>query len=384
MAIITKKELQDLESIRNVHCISIYMPTHQKGEEVLQQEDAKLLKNHLKEVKNKLEREPLGKREIAELIAPIQELIHDGEFWRHQSNGLALFLTNGIVKMYSLPISFESFNHVANSLYLVPLLPLFTGDESFFLLWLQLEKVKLYKNTRYSSAEVYIENITPSRMEERVGYDFEQKSLQFRSQQEGHGAAAFHGHEEADRDRKNEIERYFSALDKGLMTLIQNENKPLIIACQDYLFPIYQKVNTFKYLLADHISLDPTEMDVSKLRELAWDKLSPVFDKERLEKIDNFKKLDGTARTSSNIEQILPAAIQGKIDTLFIQKNEDIWGIYEPKKNSVRVDKELLPSNVSLLNKAAMKTFVNGGKVYLMEKEDMPNAFSKINALYRY
>ncbi|HCO84732.1 MAG TPA: hypothetical protein DIT95_14535, partial [Arenibacter sp.] len=106
MAIITKKELQDLESIRNVHCISIYMPTHQKGEEVLQQEDAKLLKNHLKEVKNKLEREPLGKREIAELIAPIQELIHDGEFWRHQSNGLALFLTNGIVKMYSLPISF--------------------------------------------------------------------------------------------------------------------------------------------------------------------------------------------------------------------------------------------------------------------------------------
>ncbi|CAN0429660.1 unnamed protein product, partial [Scytosiphon promiscuus] len=101
-------------------------------------------------------------------------------------------------------------------------------------------------------------------------------------------------------------------------------------------------------------------------------------------KIDNFKKLDGTERTSSNIEQILPAAIQGKIDTLFIQKNEDIWGIYEPKKNSVRVDKELLPSNVSLLNKAAMKTFMNGGKVYLMEKEDMPNAFSIINALYRY
>ncbi|MBC8767336.1 hypothetical protein H4O18_04965 [Arenibacter sp. BSSL-BM3] len=384
MATITKQELQDLESIRNVHCISIYMPTHQKGEEVLQQEDAKLLKNHLKEVKLKLEQEPLGKREISELIAPIQELIHDGEFWRHQSNGLALFLTNGIVKKYTLPISFKPFNHVANSLYLTPLLPMFTGDDSFFLLWLQLEKVKLYKKTRYYSSEIQIEDKIPSRMEERVGYDYEQKSLQFRSQQEGHGAAAFHGHGEADRDRKNEIERYFSALDRGLMTLIQNESKPLIIACQDYLFPIYQKVNTYKYLLADHISFDPTETDESKLRELAWKKLSPVFDKERLEKIEIFKKFDGTSRTSSDIEQIIPAAILGKIDSLFIQKNEDIWGIYEPEKDLVRVDKELLPSNVSLLNRAAMKTFLNGGKVYLLEKEDMPNPFSKINALYRY
>lgn len=384
MTFITKKEIQDLESIRNVHCISIYMPTHQKGEEVLQQEDAKMLKNHLKEVKNKLEREPLGKREIAELIAPIQELIHDGEFWRHQSNGLALFITNGIVKKYTLPISFEPFNHVANSLYLTPLLPMFTGDDSFFLLWLQLEKVKLYKKTRYNSAEIHIEDKIPSRMEERVGYDYEQKGLQFRSQQEGHGAAAFHGHGEADRDRKNEIERYFSALDRGLMTLIKNENKPLIIACQDFLFPIYQKVNTYKYLLADHITLDPNEAHESKLRELAWKKLSPVFDKERLDKIDNFKKFDGTPRTSSDIEHIVPSAMQGIIDTLFIQKNEDIWGIYEPKQGTVRVDNEMLPSNVSLLNKVAMKTFLDGGKVYLLEKEDMPNPFSKINALYRY
>ena len=36
------------------------------------------------------------------------------------------------------------------------------------------------------------------------------------------------------------------------------------------------------------------------------------------------------------------------------------------------------------MNLAAIKTFLNGGKVYLLDKQDMPNKHSKINALYRY
>ncbi len=185
-------------------------------------------------------------------------------------------------------------------------------------------------------------------------------------------------------DRKNEIARYFRAIDKGLMTLLKDDNVPMIVASQDYLFSIYKEENSYQYLLDDPINCNLSETDKFLLHEMAWEKVAPIFDEERKEKVETFKQYDGTGRTSSEIEQVVPAALEGKIDTLFVQNNADIWGIYDPEKRHVRVDEEPLPSSVSLLNKAAIKIFLNGGKVYLLEKDEMPNPNSKVNALYRY
>ncbi len=261
---------------------------------------------------------------------------------------------------------------------------MFTGDGKFYVLALELENVKLYEQTRHSIAEVVIDDIIPSRMEETVGHDYEQKSLQYKSGADGQGRAMYHGHAEGDRDRKNEIARYFRAIDKGLAALLNDDNIPMIVASQDYLFSIYKDENSYKHLLPDPITCNLSETDTFLLNEMAWEKVAPIFDRERKENIESFKQFDGTGRTSSEIEQVVPAALDGKIDTLFVQNRADSWGIYNPEKRHVRVDEEPLPSSVSLLNKAAIKTFLNGGKVYLMGKDEMPNPYSKVNALYRY
>lgn len=54
MTLITKKDIVDLHEIKQENCISIFIPTHRAGEKVLQQEDPLVLKNQLKEIKNKL------------------------------------------------------------------------------------------------------------------------------------------------------------------------------------------------------------------------------------------------------------------------------------------------------------------------------------------
>ena len=188
----------------------------------------------------------------------------------------------------------------------------------------------------------------------------------------------------ADRDRKNEIARYFRAVDNGLMTLIKDDNIPMVVASQEYLFSIYKEENSYPHLLENYISCNLSETDKFLLHEMAWEKVKPVFDTDRENKIALFKQYEGTGRTSSEIEQILPVSLEGKIDTLFVQNRADIWGVYDPEKRHVRVDEEPQLSSVSLLNKAAIKTFLNGGTVYLLEKDVMPNPYSKVNALYRY
>ena len=384
MVLITKKEIEELDGIHGKSCISIFIPTHQTGEEVLQRKDVLQLKSQLKEVKNKLEKEELGLKEIDTLVAPIQELIDDRKFWRHQSDGLAIFCSDFFFKKFTLPIHFGAFNFVANGFYIKPLFPMFTGDGTFYVLALELENVKLYKGTRHSIVEVFIEDMIPSRMEERVGYDYKPESLQYKSGADAQGRAIYHGHAEADRNRKSEIADYFRAIDKGLMTLLKEDQIPMIVASQDYLFSIYKEETNYKHILENHISCNLSVTDKVLLHKLAWNEVAPIFDRERKDKLELFKEYDGSGRTSSDIGHILPAALDGKIDALFVENGADLWGIYDPEKRYVRIDEESLPSSVSLLNKAAIRTFLNGGKVYLLENDDMPNPHSKVNALYRY
>ena len=384
MTTINKKDIERLSQFHSSNCISIYIPTHQSGKDVIEKLDPKALKNELKNVKMKLLQNELSANEIETLVAPIHELIDNSGFWRKQSDGLAIFLGNGFFESYNLPIHFEPFNNVSKSFYLKHLMPMFVGDGTFYFMTLQLEDVKLYKMTRESVSEIKINHLIPDRLEESVGYDYEEKGLQFRNQQVGYGSVTYHGHAESDHDHKNEILRYFREINKGLMTILIDENSPMLIAGQDYLFSIYKEVNTYKYLLDYHISYDSEESDKMLLHEKAWKIMGPIFDKERIEKIENFKKFDSSNRTSSDINEILPSALQGKIDTLFIENGKDIFGIYDEVKDKVEVRENAEITHVSLLNMAAIKTFLKGGKVYLMENDDMPNPYSKVNALYRF
>ena len=100
--------------------------------------------------------------------------------------------------------------------------------------------------------------------------------------------------------------------------------------------------------------------------------------------IDQFLQFLGTEKASSNIKEILPAAIQGKVDTLFLEENVEIFGIYNALTQETQIKEEFKEPNVSLMNLVAIKVFEQGGVVYLMKKEDMPDGLSKINALYSY
>ena len=384
MTLIKKTDIEKLNEIHSETCISIFIPTYRSGKEVQSGEDILKLKNQLKTVKGKLALEEMGPKEIEALIAPIQDLLEDSEFWRHRSDGLAIFRSDDFFETYTLPINFLEFNNVSNSFYLKPLLPMFSGDGTFYVLTLELENIKLYEQTRDSITEISIEDVIPARLEDRVGYDYEPKSLQYKGHADEKGRAMYHGHAEADRDRKNEIARYFRAVDKGLSTVLRDKTAPMIIASQGFLFSIYKEENSYKYLLDDFISCNLSEIDKFHLHELAWEKIKNKFDDGRKEKISLFKEFEGTGKTSSDIKQVFLAAWEGKIDALFIENRADIWGIYDPEKSHVRVDEKPSPSNVSLLNKMAIKTFLSGGKVYLSEKDEMPNPYSKVNALYRY
>jgi hypothetical protein len=382
---ITKEKVLELSEIQSSFCVSIFIPTHRAGKETISGKDALNLKNQLKDIKLKLEHKGMSVNEVEKFVKPVNDLVNNSEFWRHQSDGLAIFLSENLFEKYTVPLYFEEFNYLANDFYLKPLIPLFNDDGLFYLLTLKMDDVKLFEGTRYGITEIVIDDLVPSQLEDSVGYDYEQKSLQARSQQGNKGQGMFHGHGDSESELKNELVRYFREIDKGLMTVLNDSQKPpLVVGCLDFHFPIYQEVNSYQNLLPQHISGNPADKDALMLHEEAWELLQPYFNKTRQEKNDQFSKFIGTGKASSNLNEILPAVLEGKVDTLFLENRTDIFGIYNPSTREISIQDTHKVPNVSLMNLVAMEVLKKGGTVYLFEKDDMPYASSKINALFRY
>ncbi|HLP71379.1 MAG TPA: hypothetical protein VK155_00660, partial [Bacteroidales bacterium] len=121
---VTKDDVLRLSQYHHTSCITIYIPTHRVGAATLKGEDALALKNQLKEIRNKLYEQGLNARQIEKLVNPVLSLVDDSDFWRHQAEGLAVFVSDDVFEKYTVPVSFEPFNYLSSEFYILPLLPL--------------------------------------------------------------------------------------------------------------------------------------------------------------------------------------------------------------------------------------------------------------------
>lgn len=113
-------------------CISLYLPTHQAGEET--QQDSFRLRQQLRAVENRLLLKNLRHTQVQALLEPVQALLDDEQFWLHRSSRLAVFRSAQLFRAYWLPYPFKEQVVVTGHFYLKPLLPFIANDGHFSLL----------------------------------------------------------------------------------------------------------------------------------------------------------------------------------------------------------------------------------------------------------
>ena len=365
-------------------CISIYLDPGNLGAPVDGNQSKIRFKNNLAEVENELTQRGYDVRETAQLLKPGFELIENAEFWEGLSPGLGVFLADGQLTTVSLDEFPQPSVSVGSQMYVLPLLPSMHESSRFFLLSLSLGDADLFVGNRSGLQEIALEDLGPQSLKEALGSDYEQKFLQFRAGQTGQAeGAVFHGHGEGKDEHKTEIAEYFRLVNKSLREILQGETAPLVVACVDYLFPIYQKVNTYKNLADGHLSGNPEREPTAQLHEKALALLGPVLSKERKAKAERFKELYDTDNTTWDIKEIVREAFHGRIDTLFIKKGEDVFGSYNPTDRGVTIDQHRSHSNTSLLDLAARHAVKDGGRVFILEEADLPLPDQNVCALLR-
>lgn len=379
MNLFTIDELTTLTTASNSTCISIYAPMERLGAET--QQNPIRFKNLVRQAVEKLLVVGVNEQDAKELLQPIYELDND-DFWQHQSDGLAIFLSPNQFRYYCLPIAFPELAVVGDHFHLKPLLQLMSGDGTFSVLALSQNQVRLFQGTRYHLDEIKLTDI-PTNIAAALQYDKPEKSLQLHTGSSKGNSAVFHGQGAGNEDHKNDLLSYFRQVNNGLESLFKNQQVPLILAGVDYLLPIYHEANTYAHLLPDGIPGNPETLTLEELHTQAWQIAQPYFDLAKVSTISHYEELQGSEKTANTIEKVLPAAYFQRVETLFVPIDKTVWGVFNPDGNSIQIHAQQETGDEDLLDLAALHTLTNGGTVYAVEQGDVPE-HKAIAAILRY
>lgn len=376
----TRDELKSLMQKREGWCVSIFMPVYRTGVETTQNQIR--LRNMLKEAAEKLAASNLRPQEIEKFLEPANSLINNILFWRRQSDGLAIFISAGFFRYYRLPAVFEEMLVITDRFHIKPLIHLLASEIPFYVLCLSQNEVKIFEGTKRGLEELDLETI-PKNLASALQYDEPEKQVRFRGMASAGGSVKMSGHAAEIDDSKDNILKYFRQIDRGLREIFKDYRAPLVLAGVDYLFPIYREANTYAGLMEEGVAGNPKRMTVDQLHPEAWRIVKPYFKKGRNEALMQFSQSSGTGLTSKDIAEILRAAHHGRVGILFLTIGRRQWGTFDADTGRVELHKEMRRGNEDLLDLAAMLTFLNGGKVFTLPAEKMPD-HAESAAVFRY
>jgi hypothetical protein len=374
-----RDDLRTLLETQNERCISIFMPTVRTGDQI--QQNPIRFKNLLRTAEERLTKLGLRRQDAADFLQPAADLLDDPDFWRHQSDGLAVFLTDGMLRTFSLPRTFDELVVVTNRFHLKRLIPLLNNDGRFYILALSQNEARLLEATKSGARRVEAEEMPTTladalKLEESQGF--------------GRLSAASEGGSDngpANDERvKQRLLRYFQQVDRGISDMLKERDAPLVLAGVEYLLPIYREASSYRYILEDVITGNPDNMNSKELHQRAWELVEPVFERELEEQIERFRELEGRGAVegSSDLKSILEAAHLGRVGTLFVASGVRHWGTFDPNTLTLHTHSEQQPDGQDLLDLAAIQTYLTGGRVYALPPEAMPKQNQPIAAVFRY
>ena len=270
---------------------------------------------------------------------------------------------------------------------LTPVLPLLTNNGHYFILAISQNAVRLFDGTRRGVGQIELPYGTPESLEEALELDDPQKQLQLHAgSAQGMGRdATFHGQGPGEEQQKVWIERYLNLVDTGLKEIFREQQTPLILAGVDYLLPIYRKVSDYVNIMQESIIGSPEHLRPEELQKQAWPIAEAYFRQETEKALEQYQQLAGTDKATDNVDAIIAAAFNGRVDKLFLAVETQIWGAFNPDTGIVirNLEGQRKLDDIALLDFVALKTLQNNGAVFALSQEEMPTD-SPVATVFRY
>jgi hypothetical protein len=383
MNLLTRVQLDELINTENQNCISFYLPMEKAPTEA--DKTKVLFKNQIKAVESELIEHGIAQKNVDSLISPAVKLLETPEFWTSPDESAAVFVAGSNITTIKLPFPIEPTTFIGPKFYLVPLFKLFSFDSRFYILALSQNKVRLLNCDLLDCAEVDITSL-PTSLDEALQYDDIEKKNQYVMRSPGStgdgGPGVYRGQGDGKDEHKTNIWRFMEMLDSGLSSFIKDKDTPVVLAGVEFLTAIFRKANSHLHLIDKEISGNTDILSEKQLHEKAYPLAQEFFDKFVASDLELYHNLSSSDKTGDTIEEIASAAAKGKIRILFATQGMFIPGMYNVELDSA-FHKDHNPDSEDLINFAAVNTFKAGGKVYVLDRNQMPDT-ENCAAIFRY
>ncbi len=332
-------------------CISLYQPTHRNHPENGQ--DPIRFRNLLREISHSLQAKH-SDEDVAALLAPLEALADDRDFWNHRTDGLAVLASASTFEVISLQRPVQQLAIVADSFHTKPLLRILQSSDRFHLLWVSRHEARLFEGNRDALDEIVLGG-EPDELPEAEG-------------------------EQIDAD----TERFFRTIDRRVLELHSRPTgMPLMLATLGEHQTMFRTVSRNPLLIPEGIAMNVDALDMNALRAMAWQHMEPVYLARLAKLVDAYHTASANQLGSDDLEAVAMAAMAGRVGTLLVEADREIPGRIDSATGAVVHADVAKPSVDDLLDDIAESVLRTQGEVIIVPAERMPTD-TGLAATYRF
>jgi hypothetical protein len=368
---LTKKNIPELINAAGP-CITLLLPPYRPGEPG--KPAAALIKKDLLEAEKALAARRIAAPLIGELLEPLYRLCHGGESLAGMAWSRAIFRSEHVSREFELPIFPIPAGAcvVGDCFWIRPILASLALPANIYVLDLTKKSAVLLACGWTGVNQVELPAGTPQTLDEAFNFDAPDHDLMNRSAA-GPSCGAMRGVQFGTGPGR-EIQRahlhdFYRAVDRGVNELLRTSVAPLVLAGVDAEMAIYRSVSTYPNLLEPGIhgspgaAIGPAQM-LRHAHEIA---LFSLEQRVALEMAAAREQL-APARFFLELDSILRAAVEGRVQDLYLDDNGREFGTFDAKIFGGHANWH----DEDLLNVAAMETLLHGGAVHSLPSHWMP------------
>lgn len=292
------EELTRLAADRGTGRVSLFLPSRRDRQSV--PDERVRFTNLVLQVQDALRAERFSTTQVNTILSGAWDLIDDFWLWENAGDGLAVFTSPESTRCFWVPTPLPELATISDRFTIGPLLPMLNTDAPFLVLILTGDEARLYRGTRFQLDEVTSKSLLT--------------------------------------DCETLMHQHFDQVDAAVREGAGEEKMPLVVLGARHLQAAYRDASTFPDLLLPTITGDVVDLEPEAIHRCAWSIVEPELQAHECAAADQFHAQQGTGRTATEPAELLAAARQGRVDTLFVSLEATRWGHHADEPVIVRLD----------------------------------------------
>ena len=306
---ITRQNLNYLQSLTKVPALSILLPTHRSFPE--NKQDPIRVKNLVDSAIARLNAE-FSARDLEPLVQRLETLVSSIDY-PHTLDGLALYVSHDIAQLYYLPFAIPERVVIDQTFATRDLVYGLHREQRYWVLLLSQASTRLLVGTGETLEEV--------------------QDGGFPLPMTGPGATMALPHEADSSYVDDRLRRFYQQVDSALMEFTKEDALPLIVGGVDRQVSFFQEVSQQATAIAGTLSGNFDKATISELTEPVLAIMKTVRETQRASAMQDLDTAIGAQKLVSSIPEVWRLAQDGRGKTLLVEKNYHVPAVLSATGN---------------------------------------------------